>query len=59
MKIDYSIFNYCTKCTLTLVKQTMRCPECGQKVRTRPYYSSKLTRARRVYSSKLLAAKRI
>lgn len=59
MKVDYSISNYCTKCTLIILKQIVRCPECGQKVRTRPYYSSKLTSARRIYSSKLLTAKRI
>jgi hypothetical protein len=59
MKVDYSIFNYCTKCTLILLKQTIRCPECGQKVRTKPCYSSKATSAKRIYSTKVLAAKRI
>ena len=59
MKVDYSISNYCTKCALILLKQTARCPECRQKVRTRPYYSSKATRARRIYSTKVLATKRI
>lgn len=59
MKINYEISNYCTKCTLVIVKQIMRCPECGQKVRTRPYYSSKFTGAKRIYNHKLVSAKRI
>lgn len=59
MKVDYSISNYCTRCTLILLKQMVRCPECGQKVRTKPYYSSKATSAKRIFSTKVLAAKRI
>ncbi|MEO9362325.1 MAG: hypothetical protein ABI348_00355 [Nitrososphaera sp.] len=59
MKIDYDVSNYCTKCALVIVKQIVRCPECGQKVRTRPYYSSKLTSAKRIYNLKLASAKRL
>lgn len=59
MKINYRISNYCTKCALVILKQTVRCPECGQKVRTRPYYSSKLTDTKRIYNPKLASAKRI
>lgn len=37
-RIDYSIFNYCAGCGTKLPKETTRCPDCRQKVRTRPWH---------------------
>ncbi|HEY5631455.1 MAG TPA: hypothetical protein VIR31_04960, partial [Nitrososphaeraceae archaeon] len=39
-RVDYNFFNYCSQCDLKLSKQTLRCPECRQKVRTRPWHRS-------------------
>ena len=47
-RIDYDIFNYCAPCEYKLPKTVLRCPECRQKVRTRPWHRSKLIDARRI-----------
>ncbi|MGA9169594.1 MAG: hypothetical protein WBZ20_05565, partial [Nitrososphaeraceae archaeon] len=31
--IDYRVFNYCATCKIKILsKETLRCPECNQKV---------------------------
>lgn len=40
-KIDYNLVNYCAPCGYKLPKDMFRCPECGQKIRTRPWHRSK------------------
>ena len=47
-RVDYNFFNYCSQCDLKLSKQTLRCPECRQKVRTRPWHRSKIVEFRRI-----------
>lgn len=47
-RVDYNFFNYCSQCNLKLSKQTLRCPECRQKVRTRPWHRSKIVEFRRI-----------
>jgi hypothetical protein len=59
MRINYNTSNYCTKCAWVAAKQVVRYPECGQKLRTKPYYSSKLTDVKRIYNLKLMNVKRI
>jgi len=48
MRINYNTSNYSTKCAWVTAKQVVRYPECGQKLRTRSYYSSKLTDVKRI-----------
>jgi len=31
-RVDYNFSNYCSQCDLKLSKQTLRCPDCRQKV---------------------------
>jgi lipopolysaccharide biosynthesis regulator YciM len=47
-RVDYNFFNYCSQCDLKLSKKTLRCPECRQKVRTRPWHRSKIVEFRRI-----------
>jgi lipopolysaccharide biosynthesis regulator YciM len=47
-RVDYNFSNYCSQCDLKLSKQTLRCPECRQKVRTRPWHRSKIIEFRRI-----------
>jgi len=47
-RVDYNFFNYCSICGLKLSKQIVRCPECKQKVRTKPWHRSKVTRFKRI-----------
>jgi predicted amidophosphoribosyltransferase len=47
-RVDYNFFNYCSQCDLKLSKQTLRCPECKQKVRTKPWHRSKVIQFKRV-----------
>jgi lipopolysaccharide biosynthesis regulator YciM len=47
-RVDYNFFNYCSQCDLKLSKQTFRCPECKQKVRTKPWHRSKVIQFKRV-----------
>jgi predicted amidophosphoribosyltransferase len=47
-RVDYNFFNYCSQCDLKLSKQTLRCPECKQKVRTKPWHRSRIVQFRRI-----------
>lgn len=47
-RIDYNVFNYCASCACRLPKEVIRCPECRQRVRTRPWHRPKVTDARRI-----------
>ena len=47
-RVDYNFFNYCSQCDLKLSKQALRCPECKQKVRTKPWHRSKIVEFRRI-----------
>lgn len=47
-RIDYNIFNYCAPCGYKLPKEVLRCPECRQKVRTRPWHRPKIIDTKRV-----------
>lgn len=40
-RVDYNLFNYCSNCNLKYSKQILRCPDCRQKVRTKPSASLK------------------
>ena len=46
-RIDYNFFNYCSACELKYQKQVLRCKECNQKVRTKPWRRSKIIDLRR------------
>ena len=41
-RVNYQIFNYCSTCATKYPKQVLRCKDCNQKVRTRPWHRSKL-----------------
>ena len=41
-RIDYNFYNYCSICELKYPKQILRCKDCKQKVRTRPWHRSKI-----------------
>jgi len=47
-RIDYSVFNYCATCRFRLPKVILRCPECRQKVRIRPWHRPKIADTRRI-----------
>jgi hypothetical protein len=47
-RVDYNFFNYCSTCDIKLSKQMLRCPDCRQKVRTRPWHRSKIIEFRRI-----------
>jgi lipopolysaccharide biosynthesis regulator YciM len=47
-RVDYNFFNYCSQCDIKLSKQMLRCPDCRQKVRTRPWHRSKIIEFRRI-----------
>lgn len=47
-RIDYNFFNYCSICELKYPKEVLRCGDCNQKVRTRPWHRSKLIDQRRI-----------
>jgi hypothetical protein len=47
-RVDYNLFNYCSTCNVKLPKQTLRCPECKQKVRTKPWHRSKIIQFKRI-----------
>ena len=47
-RVDYNFFNYCSQCDLKLSKQNLRCPDCKQKVRTKPWHRSKVVEFRRI-----------
>jgi hypothetical protein len=47
-RIDYNYFNYCSTCELKYPKEILRCNDCNQKVRTRPWHRSKITDRKRI-----------
>jgi hypothetical protein len=47
-RIDYTFFNYCSTCELKYPKQILRCKDCNQKVRTRPWHRSKIIDRKRI-----------
>jgi hypothetical protein len=47
-RIDYALFNYCAPCGYKLPKDMLRCPECNQKVRTRPWHRPKEVDEKRI-----------
>jgi lipopolysaccharide biosynthesis regulator YciM len=47
-RIDYNINNYCATCGYKLPKEIMWCPDCKQRVRTRPWHRAKATDAKRI-----------
>ena len=47
-RIDYNFFNYCSTCELKYPKQILRCMDCNQKVRTRPWHRSKMIDRKRI-----------
>ncbi|MBV9176117.1 MAG: hypothetical protein JO297_03680 [Nitrososphaeraceae archaeon] len=47
-RVDYNFFNYCSHCDIKLSKQMLRCPDCRQKVRTRPWHRSKIIEFKRI-----------
>ena len=47
-RIDYNFYNYCSICELKYPKQILRCNVCKQKVRTRPWYRSKIIDRKRI-----------
>jgi rRNA maturation endonuclease Nob1 len=40
-RVDYRLVNYCATCRLKIPKEVLRCPDCGQKIRTRPWHRLK------------------
>ncbi|HZA71143.1 MAG TPA: hypothetical protein VE548_15725 [Nitrososphaeraceae archaeon] len=47
-RIDYNFFNYCSICELKYPKQILRCRDCNQKLRTRPWHRSKIIDRKRI-----------
>lgn len=47
-RIDYNFFNYCSTCELKYPKPILRCKDCNQKVRTRPWHRSKIIDHKRI-----------
>ena len=47
-RVDYNFFNYCSQCDLKLQKYVLRCTHCKQKVRTKPWYRSKILQFKRI-----------
>jgi hypothetical protein len=49
-RVDYNSYNYCARCNVKFSKQTIRCAECGCKVRTKPCHHSRLAQFKRIYA---------
>ena len=47
-RVDYRFFNYCSTCAIKYSKEILRCKECNQKVRTKPWHRSKLNVWKRI-----------
>lgn len=47
-RIDYNFFNYCSTCELKYPKLVLRCKDCNQKVRTRPWHRSRVVDRKRI-----------
>jgi uncharacterized protein with PIN domain len=47
--IDYRVFNYCASCKIKILsKETLRCPECNQKVRFTAWHRGKAMPVKRI-----------
>lgn len=47
-RLDYRIFNFCATCNLKFSKEVLRCPDCKQKVRVKPWHRSKIIEQKRI-----------
>lgn len=47
-RIDYNYCNYCSTCELKYPKEILRCKDCNQKVRTRPWHRSRIIDQKRI-----------
>jgi hypothetical protein len=47
-RLDYRIFNYCATCNLKFSKEVLRCSDCKQKVRVKPWHRSKIIEHKRI-----------
>jgi DNA-directed RNA polymerase subunit RPC12/RpoP len=47
-RLDYRIFNFCATCNLKFSKEVLRCPDCKQKVRVKPWHRSKILEHKRL-----------
>jgi DNA-directed RNA polymerase subunit RPC12/RpoP len=47
-RLDYRIFNFCATCNLKFSKEVLRCPDCNQKVRVKPWHRSKIVEKKRI-----------
>jgi DNA-directed RNA polymerase subunit RPC12/RpoP len=47
-RLDYRIFNFCATCNLKFSKEVLRCPDCKQKVRVKPWHRSKIAEHKRL-----------
>ena len=47
-RIDYNYFNYCSTCELKYPKEILRCKDCNQKNRFKPWHRSKILDSKRI-----------
>jgi hypothetical protein len=47
-RIDYNYFNYCSTCELKYPKEILRCKDCKQKIRVKPWHRSKVFDSKRI-----------
>jgi hypothetical protein len=47
-RIDYNYFNYCSTCELKYPKEILRCKDCKQKIRVKPWNRSKILDSKRI-----------
>jgi hypothetical protein len=47
-RIDYDYFNYCCTCELKYPKDILRCKDCRQKIRFKPWHRSKILDCKRI-----------
>lgn len=47
-RVDNNFFNYYSTCALKYAKQVLRCKECNQKVRTKPWHRTRITKCKRI-----------
>jgi hypothetical protein len=47
-RIDYNYFNYCSTCELKYPKEILRCKDCKQKIRVKPWHRPKILDSKRI-----------
>jgi hypothetical protein len=47
-RIDYNYFNYCSTCELKYPKEILRCKDCNQKIRVKPWHRSEMFDSKRI-----------